>query len=152
MVNHRYFIPKFSIALLALGFSLGTTGCEEDLSSTDEPVMQASVNGDTWSAGDNVDGTIFSTLKTITGTAGDGSSITLSLTNVTSTGSIDVDGGNVEATYIVGAKAYNATSGTINITELDEQGNIEGNFEFDGKAGANDSVAVTNGTFSATLR
>ena len=151
MKGNRYFILTF--LSIAIGVSLIITGCEETPSSSgSDPVMRATVDGTTWSAGNNVDGTVFSQLKSITGTAGDGSSITLDLENVTSTGSVDIDGGNIKANYIEGSSTYTAPSGTINITELDAQNNISGTFSFEGETGAGNPVSVTSGSFSTTLR
>lgn len=152
MMNYRRFFTRSLTALCALGVALAAVGCEEDLSVTDEPVMNARVDGNTWSAGDNVDATVFSTLKTITGTAGDGSSITLNLSKVTATGTLEIDGGNISAAYSIGSKAYTAVDGTVVVTELDEQNNISGTFDFSGKTGTGEEVNVENGSFSATLR
>lgn len=152
MLNYRDLFSRLAIFLFVLGLSIAATGCEEDISATDDPVMQATVNDNSWSAGSNVDGTIFSSLKTITGAAGDGSSITLSLTNVTSTGTVDVDGTNATAAYAIGTEVYTATNGTVTVTALDAQNNISGTFEFDGQTSNGDEVQVKNGTFVTTLR
>lgn len=145
---------RLSIVLLSLfGLTLFAAGCVEDLTSVgDDPVMNAKVDGQTWSAGNNVTGTVFSSLKTITGVPGDGSSINLTLTNVFDAGSFEFGSANAEASYDIGTESYNAVNGTINVTSLDEAGNITGTFEFNGENSTGETVAVTDGSFTAQLR
>lgn len=151
MKASRYFILSFPSIAFAL--SLLVTGCEETPSSSGgDPVMQATVDGNAWSAGNNVDGTLFSSLKSITGTAGDGSAITINLKDVTSTGTLDIDGLNVTASYISGSTSYTATEGTVTVTELDASNNISGTFEFNGETSTGAPVEIENGSFSAALR
>ena len=150
MRSNRYFIPPF--LSIAICVSMIIAGCEETPSSTtNDPIMQATVDGTAWT-GTNVDGTIFSGLKSVTGTAADGSSITLILKNITTAGSLQIDGLNVAATYIKGGNTFTATSGTINVTELDASNNISGTFEFDGTSSGGLPIAVEGGSFTATLR
>ena len=151
MMANRYFarIPAI-IAVLALL----AMGCEEDLASVgigNDPSMNATVDGKTWSAANNVQGTILSSLKSITGAAGDGSSININLTNVFEPAALDFDGGKFTACYTLGAEDFDATSGDVVVTSL-EGNNISGTFNFRGENGSGDVVVVESGTFQTTLR
>ena len=139
----------------ALFIALFVVGCEEDpLSIGDDPGMSAKVDGTAWAAGNNVDGTVFSSLKTITGTQGDGSSITLNLTNIFDLGTYDVEDGKFSGLYAESNnvdKIYAAKSGTVEITEL--SGNdISGTFSFVGENEGGSTMEITEGTFNVTLR
>ncbi len=140
-----------TLSIIAL-FTFSIIGCEETpTSTTDDPVMSAKVDGSDWTAGENVQGTIFSSLKTITGAAGDGSSINLNLTNVFEPATLDFDGGKFTACYTIGSEDYDAKSGTVNVTALDGN-NISGTFNFVGENATGDVLTVEDGTFTATLR
>lgn len=152
MKAHRHI--AFSVCFAAF-LALFIVGCEEDpLSFGDDPGMSAKVDGATWTSGNNVDGTVFSSLKSITGTKGDGSSISVNLTNVFEVGTFSVDDGKFSGSYAKSNnidEIYASTSGTVEITELNGN-DISGTFSFTGENSSGETIEVTEGSFKATLR
>ena len=153
----RKLFPALMIAL----FSYALTGCGDDdpvdPPSPDNPSMRATIDGGSEKEAEGITATRqdspLASIIAISGIFSDKTSIQIVLNNVTEAGTIDLPGTST-AVYndLTESIAYTATKGQIEIESIDDEG-ITGTFTFTGTDQVNnETVEVTNGSFSAKIQ
>ncbi len=149
-------MTKTFILALALLFSVTISACDSsDPAAEATGTMEAKIDGADWQA-DNATATKvgaagFSTIM-IAGANTSTEVVTISLLNVSSTGTFDLSSTQLASmSWTPGSvpidQVYNAQTGSVTITRLDDD-RVEGTFFFNGRRSSdNGTVGVTQGSF-----
>ena len=152
---------KLFPALVVVLFSYALTGCGDDdpvdPPSPDNPSMRATIDGGSEKEAEGITATRqdspLASIIAISGIFSDKTSILITLNNVTEAGTIELPGTST-AVYSDPTESivYTATKGQIEIESIDDEG-ITGTFTFTGTDQVNnETVEVTNGSFSAKIQ
>jgi hypothetical protein len=135
------------------------TNCSKVESVLNTGIMECKVDGTAWKS--TVITTFYKSFtspesSTITGISTDTKEILIQLSKVAAVGtySLAIDSNAFIATYIdASQKSFISTSGVVQITEVDADGKISGNFHFNCKeVGGAATVTVTEGTFNKVVK
>ncbi|NOX36709.1 MAG: hypothetical protein GXO78_04150 [Calditrichaeota bacterium] len=151
--NIKKWLKGWMLVLLVIGI----VSCGKDSGTNPEeesPGMSAKVDGKSWTAA-ATNATYISNVLVITGSAQDGSNITLSLMNVNGPGSFDIigpDPANMNtATYTVNFTPYTATKEKDGICKIEKltDSEVKGTFSFKATSdnNASDVIEITEGKF-----